>query len=100
MSEGSRKQAAALRAPSIVIHNSRPKIKDMAPKTSHSLSSFKYGAPLYGVAFPEGNTFYVCGGGGSSATGIKNRVVLAECLDGKLTDQIGEHNFGADCPMR
>mmetsp|Transcript_22716 Transcript_22716/g.62717 ORF Transcript_22716/g.62717 Transcript_22716/m.62717 type:complete len:470 (+) Transcript_22716:198-1607(+) len=72
----------------------------MAPKASQSLSSFKYGAPLYGVAFPEGNTFYVCGGGGSSATGIKNRVVLARCLDGKLTDQIGEYNFGADCPMR
>ncbi len=31
---------------------------------------FKYGMPVYGLAWPEGETFYVCGGGGN---GIKNR---------------------------
>ena len=50
-------------------------INSMVKPQSSFLSSFKYGAPLYGVAWPEGNTFYVCGGGGSTASGIKNRWV-------------------------
>ncbi|KAL6759799.1 regulator of COP-II vesicle coat [Haematococcus lacustris] len=62
--------------------------------------SFKYGMPLYSVVWPEGSIFYVCGGGGSTSTGIKNRVVFAECISGHLTDQLGDFNFGPDCPMR
>jgi len=42
------------------------------------VSTFKYGAPLYGCAWPGpagSPTFYVVGGGGSTASGIKNRCV-------------------------
>ncbi|GFH11988.1 WD_REPEATS_REGION domain-containing protein [Haematococcus lacustris] len=38
--------------------------------------SFKYGMPLYSVVWPEGSIFYVCGGGGSTSTGIKNRMAI------------------------
>lgn len=37
-------------------------------------NTFKYGMPVYGLVWPEGNTFYICGGGGH---GIKNRHVVA-----------------------
>ena len=37
--------------------------------------SFKYGMPIYGLAWPDGDVIYVCGGGGM---GIKNRWVLAD----------------------
>eukprot|EP00798_Chlamydomonas_sp_ICE-L_P008313 gene8313-1588_t len=69
----------------------------MPPKTFSGMRNFKYGMPLYGIAFPEGNVFYLCGGGGM---GIKNRLVFAESKFGLITDQIGEHLFGEDCPMK
>ncbi|GIL43113.1 hypothetical protein Vafri_898 [Volvox africanus] len=62
--------------------------------------TFKYGMPIYGLAWPEGTTFYVCGGGGSVSSGIKNRLVCAEADNGELTDQIAEYQFGLKCPMR
>lgn len=34
---------------------------------------FRYGMPVYGVAWPEGDLIFVCGGGGSASTGVKNR---------------------------
>lgn len=37
--------------------------------------TFKYGMPIYGLAWPTGDVFYICGGGGSTASGIKNRYV-------------------------
>ena len=33
----------------------------------------QYGMPLFGVLWPAGSTFYLCGGGGSTSSGIKNR---------------------------
>ncbi len=33
--------------------------------------TFKYGMPIYGVEWPEGDVVYLCGGGGM---GIKNRL--------------------------
>ncbi len=62
--------------------------------------TFKYGMPLYGLVWPEGPTFYTCGGGGSTKSGIQNRLVSAEANAGLLTDQTGEYIFGKDCPMR
>eukprot|EP00798_Chlamydomonas_sp_ICE-L_P013959 gene13959-19897_t len=46
------------------------------PKKSDfkGLKTFKYGMPLYGVAWPEGDVFYMCGGGGM---GIKNRLAIS-----------------------
>mgnify|MGYP001806927565 CR=1 FL=1 len=61
------------------------------------IKTFKYGMPLYGLAWPEGETFYTCGGGGH---GIKNRLVCAEAKDGSLSDQTAEHLFGSVCPSR
>ncbi|KXZ56644.1 hypothetical protein GPECTOR_1g580 [Gonium pectorale] len=60
-------------------------------------NTFKYGMPLYGLAWPEGATFFLCGGGGH---GIKNRLVCAEAHRGVLTDQTAEYLFGTDCPTR
>jgi hypothetical protein len=62
--------------------------------------TFKYGMPLYGLAWPAGDTWYACGGGGSVSSGIKNRLVCAEAHHGLLTDQTAEHQFGLDCPTR
>ncbi|GLC35833.1 hypothetical protein PLESTB_000499100 [Pleodorina starrii] len=62
--------------------------------------TFKYGMPLYGLAWPEGTTFYACGGGGSVSSGIKNRLVCAEAENGALTDQTAEFQFGLKCPTR
>ncbi|GAX77727.1 hypothetical protein CEUSTIGMA_g5170.t1 [Chlamydomonas eustigma] len=59
--------------------------------------TFKYGMPIYGLHWPEGNTIYLCGGGGM---GIKNRLVCASVQDGHLTDQTAEYLFGENCPMR
>ncbi|KAG2499356.1 hypothetical protein HYH03_002931 [Edaphochlamys debaryana] len=64
------------------------------------IKTFKYGMPLYGLAWPAGDTFYVCGGGGAVSSGIKNRLVCAEATGGSLTDQTGEFHFGLDCPTR
>ncbi|GFR41225.1 hypothetical protein Agub_g1898, partial [Astrephomene gubernaculifera] len=69
-------------------------------KPSGPIKTFKYGMPLYGLAWPEGATFYVCGGGGSVSSGIKNRLVCAEAQNGSLTDQTAEFHFGLDCPTR
>lgn len=33
----------------------------------------KYGAPLFGAAWPSGSVFYAAGGGGKASSGIKNR---------------------------
>ncbi|KAG2450044.1 hypothetical protein HYH02_000148 [Chlamydomonas schloesseri] len=71
--------------------------KPPAGGPSAPVKSFKYGMPLYGLAWPEGDTFYACGGGGH---GIKNRLVCAEAKDGSLTDQTAEHLFGSVCPTR
>ena len=60
-------------------------------------TSFKYGMPLYGLAWPSGDTFILCGGGGN---GIKNRIVCAESKQGRLSDVITEHQMGDDCPMK
>ena len=48
----------------------------MAPRgspTCTAASTFKYGMPLFSAVWPEGGVFYVCGGGGSTSSGIKNR---------------------------
>ncbi|KAG2442838.1 hypothetical protein HXX76_002917 [Chlamydomonas incerta] len=71
--------------------------KQPAGGPSASVKTFKYGMPLYGLAWPEGDTFYACGGGGH---GIKNRLVCAEAKDGSLTDQTAEYLFGSVCPTR
>jgi hypothetical protein len=60
-------------------------------------NTFKYGMPLYGLVWPEGDTWLTCGGGGH---GIKNRVVAAGAGDGALTDQTAEQHFGDNCPTR
>lgn len=62
--------------------------------------SFKYGMPLFGAAWPDGNTIYVCGGGAKTSSGIKNRLVFAKYEDGVLGDQIGEVDFGEAYPVR
>jgi hypothetical protein len=36
-------------------------------------NKFAYGMPIYGAAWPEGDIIFVCGGGGSASTGVKNR---------------------------
>jgi hypothetical protein len=64
------------------------------------VKTFKYGMPVYGLAWPEGLAFYLSGGGGSTKTGIVNRLVCAEAAAGALTDQTAEHAFGMDCPTR
>eukprot|EP00201_Polytomella_parva_P011790 CAMPEP_0175053750 /NCGR_PEP_ID=MMETSP0052_2-20121109/9104_1 /TAXON_ID=51329 ORGANISM="Polytomella parva, Strain SAG 63-3" /NCGR_SAMPLE_ID=MMETSP0052_2 /ASSEMBLY_ACC=CAM_ASM_000194 /LENGTH=253 /DNA_ID=CAMNT_0016318331 /DNA_START=31 /DNA_END=791 /DNA_ORIENTATION=- len=70
------------------------------PKAQPLTDKFKYGMPIYSIAWPPGDTFYLCGGGGSTSSGIKNRVVSATCKNGKLSDQTGEYLFGKNCPMR
>ena len=70
------------------------------PTVPAIVKSFKYGMPLYGLAWPDASTFLVCGGGGAASSGIKNRLVFADAKQGGLTDQTGEFNFGGDCPMR
>ncbi|MEW5309888.1 MAG: hypothetical protein WDW38_001734 [Sanguina aurantia] len=64
------------------------------------LKTFKYGMPIYGLAWPAGDVFYICGGGGSTASGIKNRLVMAQGKAGGLSDQVADFNFGSNCPMR
>lgn len=61
---------------------------------------FHYGMPLYGAAWPAGDRLFVCGGGGQSASGIKNRCVFADFRRGALSDQTGEINFGSNCPTK
>lgn len=63
-------------------------------------STFHYGMPLYGAAWPKGNQFFVCGGGGQSASGIKNRCVSAQYANHKLSDQLSEINFGLTSPIK
>ena len=60
-------------------------------------NTFKYGMPLYGLAWPSGDTFVLCGGGGN---GIKNRIICAESKQGQLSDVISECLLNDDCPMR
>jgi hypothetical protein len=42
------------------------------PKVGERRNEFKYGMALYGVAWPEGPYYFVCGGGGH---GLQNRWV-------------------------
>ena len=44
-----------------------------AAMVKQSPNIFRYGMPVYGVAWPEGDLIFVCGGGGSASTGVKNR---------------------------
>lgn len=59
--------------------------------------TFKYGMPLYGLAWPSGDSFVLCGGGGN---GIKNRIICADSKQGQLSDVVSEHLLNDDCPMR
>lgn len=59
----------------------------------------KYGAPLYGAAWPAGNIFYVAGGGGKPSSGIKNRLIAAAVVDGATTDTVAVSDLD-DCPIR
>jgi hypothetical protein len=60
-------------------------------------NEFKYGMALYGAAWPPGDHFFVCGGGGH---GLVNRVVWARYAGGRCSDQVGECKLGAATPMR
>jgi hypothetical protein len=42
------------------------------PKVGTRPNEFKYGMALYGAAWPEGDFYFVCGGGGH---GLQNRCV-------------------------
>ncbi|KAL6770646.1 SEC12 [Auxenochlorella protothecoides x Auxenochlorella symbiontica] len=58
----------------------------------------KYGAPLYGVAWPDGPHAYMAGGGN---LGIENKVVVVSCDErGKLSDEVTKYNTGDDAPYR
>jgi hypothetical protein len=46
------------------------------PKVGSRPNEFKYGMALYGVAWPEGPYYFVCGGGGH---GLQNRSVIMPC---------------------
>eukprot|EP00775_Hariotina_reticulata_P002765 gene2765-3059_t len=60
-------------------------------------NEFKYGMALYGAAWPPGDYYYVCGGGGH---GLVPRIVWAQYKNGKCSDQVGEYKLGKDTPMR
>ncbi|KAF6263968.1 hypothetical protein COO60DRAFT_1698480 [Scenedesmus sp. NREL 46B-D3] len=61
------------------------------------LNEAKYGMALYGAAWPKGEYFFVCGGGGH---GLVNRIVWGQYKDGRCSDQIGEYKLGKETPMR
>lgn len=70
------------------------------PKVGTRPNEFKYGMALYGVAWPEGPYYFVCGGGGM---GLQNRIVWAQYRHGSCSDQVGEYKLGEgadNCPMR
>lgn len=50
-----------------------PKAAGAAAPAALRCQSFKYGMPLYGAVWPEGDAIFLCGGGGSASSGIKNR---------------------------
>lgn len=60
----------------------------------------QYGLPLYGVAWPEGHHIYLAGGGGSAASGIKNKLLWSKYMNGVLSSQVGEFKFDIDCPVK
>ncbi|GBF92567.1 hypothetical protein Rsub_05181 [Raphidocelis subcapitata] len=60
-------------------------------------NEFKYGMALYGAAWPPGEHFFVCGGGGH---GLVNRIVWARYRGGRVSDQVGEYKLGNATPMR
>eukprot|EP01024_Parvocaulis_polyphysoides_P014976 TRINITY_DN1638_c0_g2_i1.p1 TRINITY_DN1638_c0_g2~~TRINITY_DN1638_c0_g2_i1.p1 ORF type:complete len:384 (+),score=55.49 TRINITY_DN1638_c0_g2_i1:84-1235(+) len=52
------------------------------------------GMPLMGVCWPEGDYIYVGGGGGKSASGIQNRVVMVEFKNGEVSDVLNSFSTG------
>ncbi|WIA42361.1 hypothetical protein OEZ86_008370 [Tetradesmus obliquus] len=69
----------------------------MGKKPAQRPNEAKYGMALYGAAWPEGEYFFVCGGGGH---GLVNRIVWGRYRDGRCSDQLGDYKLGKETPMR